>query len=172
MPTLSTRAAFQQALTAEDRATRDLFKNMSAELIALINRSAGDDGKIPPQSSETVRQQARAIVSKYFVQTRPINGVEAAKERQKLNALLTLAQKQMKTATERQKAELRLRVGFLGKRLALLERGLVVVSIDDKGNGVTPFARTLVRDLRGIVHAVVGKHSNYVRSVISRSEKV
>jgi len=170
MPTLTTRQAYQAALTAEDRATRDLFKQMSAELISLVNRSAGGDGKIPPQSSETVRQQARVIVAKYFVQTRAGSGQELASERAKLNGLLDIARKQMKTATERQKAELRLRVGFLGKRLALLDRGQVVVSIDAQGNGVTPFARSLMRDIRAVVSAVIQKQAEQVRKIIHAAQ--
>ncbi len=91
-------------------------------------------------------------------------------ESERLRALISTAQKQLKRATKAQSFELRNRITVLGKRLALLERrGEVVESITASGQAVSPYARILARRIKGVIGGVLRKHAELIRSMLERA---
>jgi uncharacterized membrane protein YccC len=172
MPTLTNRSAYAESLKQTARDQRMIFESISGDLTRLIQRYTDADGKIPPQKSQALRDEARALVTKYFVTTRRATPDEHRTESERLRGLIATAQGQMRGATERQKAELRTRVTMLAKRLdRLVNGGLIVESIDDKGAGMTPFARSLMNGIRGLVGEVVSSHAVQVRKAKAKVSK-
>jgi len=172
MPTLTNRSTYQDALKQTARDQRTIFEALSGDLTRLIQRYTDADGKIPPQKSQALRDEARAIVTKYFVTARRATAEEHRTEAERLRGLIATAQSQMRGATERQKAELRARVTLLARRLdRLVNGGLIVESIDDKGAGMTPYARSLMIGIRGLVAEVVSSHAAQVQKAKAKMTK-
>lgn len=169
---ITTRSDFQSTLKDNTKQQRAIFEALSGELTRLITRYADVNGKIPPQQSQALRDEAGAIVRKYFVHTRKATASEHRAESTRLHELIATAQQQMRGATERQKTELRSRVTFLGQRLDMLEKqGLLVESINTDGQGLTPFARSLMSNIRGAVTSVVKAHAAVVAKAKQRAHK-
>lgn len=169
---ITNRSAFQAALQQSNRDQRMIFEAIQGELSRLIARYTNAEGKIPPQKSQALRDEARLIVQKYFVTTRRATADERRAESERLHGLIKTAQGQMRGATERQQNELRARVVLLGKRIDLLEQqGLIVESIDDAGSGKTPFARSLMNTIRPLVTAVVQSYAAQIQKAKAKAAK-
>lgn len=163
---ITTRAEFEAAQRATDKQLRAMFEQMTRELAGMVTQAADVDGVVPPAKAEEVRAKARAIVQRYFVQERPINGQERAKESERLHSIIEDTQKAMRGATEREKIQLRGRVTMLSRRLALLQQGTALVAYDANGNGITPYARAIREGALMAIRAVIQKHTDYVKKRI------
>lgn len=170
---LSTKSDFQAALKSTERELTPFYRDLTRELAGLLTASANADGKIPPQKSEDVRQQARKIVEKYFIRYKLANAAEKASEATRLHGLMTLAQKQIKNGSARQQNELRMRVLLLGKRIGLLEKhGVIVETIDPKtGDGVSRFAKLLTANMDRVVKSATNAQRDVVRAIMHKMGK-
>lgn len=170
MPTLTTRSEFQSALTSTRKQLRGMFEDMSKELTALIVSYAGDDGKIPPDQLDELQRDSRAIIERYFVSRRRATPAEKQAEGERLRALITKAQRQLKQATKREALEINTRIRLLGQRLAELERqGVIIEMITADGQPTSRYARVLSTQIRGLIRGVLKKHADYIRSVLERA---
>lgn len=165
--TINTRAEFENAQRATDKALRALFEQMINELVGIVSQAANSKGVIPPAKGEEVRQKARTAVMRYFVQERSTNGLERDSELKRLQTLIENAQKAMRGATQAHKTQLRGRVSQLSSRIILLEKGTALDSLDDKGNGLTAYARALRTGVIGAIRDVIAKHAEVVRARIA-----
>jgi hypothetical protein len=163
MTTLSTRAEFEAAQRATDRALRALFEQMASELAGIVSQAADANGVIPPAKAEDVRNRARLAVQRYFVVDRPLTGSDRSKELERLLGLIDDAQKAMRGATIAQKTQLRGRVSLLSKRIALLQKGTALVAFDSRGQGSTDYARALRAGMVGVVRDTIAKHTEAVK---------
>jgi hypothetical protein len=160
---ITTREIFSAALKANNQDQEALFRQMYSELNALLVRYADASGKIPFARGQALRQDARAIILRYFVTERQASPDERTTETNRLHALIEIAQKQLRGSTDRQKLEISNRVAMLAARLESLERrGLILECIDAKGIGTTPYARALVRRLSSLVEGVIKTHQDAI----------
>lgn len=173
MTKLSTKQDFQAALKSTERELKPFYADLAHELGGLVSRYANADGVIPPQKSEALRNEARQIVEKYFIRYKVATANEKAAESTRLHELMAIAQKQIKSATQRQQMELRMRVLLIGKRIGLLEKhGVIVVTIDANGNGVSRYARLLTSNIDRVVKAAIGAAREQVKSVLHKHQMV
>ena len=164
---ITNRSDFQDALKQNNREMRALFEAMQIDLAAMLTRYAGEDGKIPVQKSQALRNEMRQTVQLYFAVKRGATGQERQSERAHIQGLIATARKQMRGATERQKVEMRQRVALLGRRLDALEReGVVFVAIDERGQGVSRFGKALMENVRPLIRAVLLKHRDLIQRYI------
>lgn len=171
MPILSSREPFQRSLKTVERDGKQMFADMARELAGMVTGYAGADGKIAPENEDIVRQEARAIVMKYFVRERRVSMSEMATEAGRLNALLLAARQSLRGASEREKTAIKGRIQQLSRRITALQRdGIIYESINAKGEAVSPYARMLTKGIRGIISDVINMHRDYVRKVIQRGE--
>jgi hypothetical protein len=169
MPTLTTRNEFQNTLNTTRKQVRGMFEDMSKELTALIVQYAGEDGKIPPDQLDELQRDSRAIIERYFVRRRAVSQAERQAENERLRGLITKAQRQLKRATKAQAREVNTRIRLLSQRLALLERqGVVLETITDNGQPVSPYARIISVQIRGLIRDVLRKHAGVIRGVLGR----
>ena len=166
---ISTRAEFEAAQRATDKQLRAMFEQMTTELAGIVSQAAGSDGVVPPAKADEVRTKARAAVQRYFVQERPINGQERAKESERLHSIIGTSQRAMRGATEREKIQLTGRVAMLSKRIALLQQGTAPTAYDANGNGVSAYAKAVKDGAVGILRDVIGKHTDVVRKQIKNA---
>lgn len=170
MPTLTTRSEFQTALKGTQKDLRGMFEDMSKELTALIVQYAGEDGKIPSDQLDELQRDSRAIIERYFVRRRAVSQSERQVESERLRGLITKAQKQLKRATKAQAREVNTRIRLLSQRLALLERqGVVLETITDNGQPVSPYARIISVQIRGLIRDVLKKHAGVIRGFVQRA---
>jgi hypothetical protein len=169
--TITTRAEFEAAQRATDRALRALFEQMASELAGIVSQAADANGVIPPAKAEDVRNRARLAVQRYFVVERPITGSDRTNELERLHGLIDDAQAAMRGATVAQKTQLRGRVSLLSKRIALLQKGTALVAFDSRGQGTTEYSRAVKDGVVGVVREVIGKHTKLVRERIADVRK-
>lgn len=165
MPTLTNRSDFATALKSASTDTAQLFQRMSSELATLVIRYADSTGKVPAHKSQALRDEARAIVQKYFYTVQPVTN--DAQERAHITRLINEARKQLKGATTRQQNELYTRLNMLLKRMQLLERGQQIVTIDEQGRGNAAFGKAILEPMRTLIQRVIEKQGIIIRDYLA-----
>lgn len=168
---LSARTSHVTADQDAQRAIRDLLRQLAQRLAGLVLAAAGEQGVIDMTQRATVLNGVRGIVEPVFVQRVPVAGQARTEEAAHLQQLIATAQAAAQTGTAEQRARATARARMLGERLAVLDGGYALVSLQN-GRAVTPYARIIMTGAESVIRSTLGAHARGMERLLENAPEL